>query len=111
MVVARLAVLKAGAAYLPVDPDYPTERIAYMSSDSQPALVLTTIEVAARLPNTAPKLLLDEPQTGDAIAQHPDTAPSAELHPLNPAHLLYTSASPPPPRGLSATHPPVPTLV
>ncbi|WP_281157714.1 AMP-binding protein, partial [Streptomyces sp. HYC2] len=49
MIVAQLAVLKAGGAYLPVDPDYPVERIAYILDDATPALVLSTEETAERL--------------------------------------------------------------
>ena len=44
MVVAVLAVLKAGGAYLPIDPDYPGERIAFMLQDAEPVCVLTTVE-------------------------------------------------------------------
>ncbi|MBA3280044.1 MAG: AMP-binding protein, partial [Geodermatophilaceae bacterium] len=76
MVVALLAVLKSGAAYLPVDPMYPAERIAFMLDDARPAMVLTTTEVAASLPDTAPQLLLDEPKAIEAIGQHVDTAPA-----------------------------------
>jgi amino acid adenylation domain-containing protein len=111
MVVALLAVLKAGAAYLPVDPDYPTERIAYMLNDSHPALILTITGVAARLPNTAPKLLLDEPETGEAIAQHTDAAPAVALHPLNPAYLIYTSGSTGRPKGVMVSHTGVASLL
>ena len=46
MVVSLLAILKAGAAYLPLDPDYPAERLAYMLRDAQPACVLTTAQIA-----------------------------------------------------------------
>ena len=50
MVVGLLAILKAGAAYLPLDPDHPAERLAYMLQDAQPACVLTTAQIAQRLP-------------------------------------------------------------
>ncbi|NEE20528.1 AMP-binding protein, partial [Streptomyces sp. SID7499] len=49
MVVAQLAVLKAGGAYLPVDPDYPVERIAFILGDASPALVISTGTIAERL--------------------------------------------------------------
>ncbi len=50
LITALLAVVKAGAAYLPVDPGYPPERIAFMLDDARPACVITSAEVAARLP-------------------------------------------------------------
>jgi amino acid adenylation domain-containing protein/non-ribosomal peptide synthase protein (TIGR01720 family) len=111
MVVALLGVLKAGAVYLPVDPYYPTDRIAHMLSDSQPALVLTVTGVAARLPDSAPKLLLDEPEVAELIAQHPDTEPAVALHPLNPAYLIYTSGSTGRPKGVMVPHAGVASLL
>ena len=53
MIVALLGVLKAGGAYLPIDPDYPRERIAYMIADAAPALVLTQEHLRERLPETS----------------------------------------------------------
>src|SRR6516225_3360320 len=47
MVTGLLAILKTGAAYLPLDPDYPTERLAYMLQDAQPACVITTTKLSA----------------------------------------------------------------
>ncbi len=58
-----LAVAKVGAAYLPVDPDYPAERIAFMLDDSRPALAVTVRELAERLPAGIPRLVLDEEGT------------------------------------------------
>ncbi|HEY6423717.1 MAG TPA: amino acid adenylation domain-containing protein, partial [Pseudonocardiaceae bacterium] len=104
MVVALLAVLKAGAAYLPVDPEYPAPRIAFMLDDARPAMVLTTTEVAAVLLGNAPQLLLDEPKTIEAIGRHVDTAPAIGVHLLNPAYLIYTSGSTGRPKGVVVSH-------
>ena len=71
MVVTLLAILKAGAAYLPLDPEYPAERLAYMLQDAQPACVLTSARIAQRLPESVAQLLLDHPDTVRALAQQP----------------------------------------
>ena len=96
MIISVLAILKAGAAYLPLDPDYPQERLAYMLGDARPACVLTTARIAERLPESVAQLLLDHPDTASALAQSRETNPSdAErtrpLTPRNPAYVIYTS--------------------
>lgn len=55
LVVALLAVVKSGAAYVPVDPSYPADRTAYMLADSGPELLLSTTEAAAGLPASRPR--------------------------------------------------------
>src|SRR5204863_1285903 len=57
MVVGVLATLKAGAAYLPLDPEYPAERLRFMLSDSSCAVVLTTADVADRLPDSPARIV------------------------------------------------------
>ncbi|MFJ9695062.1 amino acid adenylation domain-containing protein [Kitasatospora sp. NPDC101183] len=99
-VVALLAVLKAGAAYLPVDPTYPAERIDYLLRDAGPALVLTVGGVD--LPDTGlPALLLDEP---GLAADRPDTDPQVPLRPEHPAYAIYTSGSTGRPKGVVVQH-------
>ncbi|MGH3889310.1 MAG: AMP-binding protein, partial [Pseudonocardiaceae bacterium] len=71
MVVAVMAVWQAGAAYLPIDPAYPAERIGFMLSDTRPVLMVTTTEVGNRLPEVGPavpRLRLDDPQIVAALA-------------------------------------------
>ncbi|MBV9730406.1 MAG: AMP-binding protein, partial [Pseudonocardiales bacterium] len=65
LIVAILAVLKAGAAYLPLDPDYPPTRLAFMLRDAHPTLLLTTTHTSACLPpdTTTPHLVIDDPDT------------------------------------------------
>ncbi|MFI8462025.1 amino acid adenylation domain-containing protein, partial [Kitasatospora sp. NPDC085464] len=110
MVVALLAVLKTGAAYLPVDPDYPAERIAFMLDDTRPTLLLTTGELAAALPDGGtPRLLLDDPALAGELAARPATAPTdAERHgallPAHPAYVIYTSGSTGRPKGVVIEH-------
>ncbi|MFD4863653.1 non-ribosomal peptide synthetase, partial [Streptomyces atratus] len=110
MIVAQLAVAKAGAAYVPVDPEYPAERIAYMLADARPALLLTTMTVGERLPEAdVARLLLDEAATMAALAECPSSRPAdadrvRSLVPANPAYLIYTSGSTGRPKGVAVTH-------
>ena len=106
MVVAVLAVAKAGGAYLPVDPAYPAERIEYMLSDARPALVITTSTVNLPVDRS---LLLDDESTSAAIEAMPDTDPTdrdrlAPLRPSSPAYVIYTSGSTGRPKGVVVTH-------
>jgi amino acid adenylation domain-containing protein len=109
MVVSLLAILKAGAAYLPLDPDYPPERLAHMLQDAQPAYVLTTGKINHRLPDSPPRLFLDEPGTAIALAGSLDTDPTQTertrpLSPQHPAYVIYTSGSTGTPKGVVVTH-------
>ncbi|AHH99514.1 amino acid adenylation domain-containing protein [Kutzneria albida] len=94
MVVALLAVAKAGAAYVPVDPNYPADRIEYMLSDARPALVLTTSGTGIE------GLALDRIELG------PDTSDPVVpgLTPASPAYVIYTSGSTGRPKGVVVSH-------
>jgi non-ribosomal peptide synthetase component F len=73
--VSWLAVSKSGAAFLPVDPTYPAERIAFMLGDAQPDLVITTTAAGSSLPpdpdGTVPRLVLDDPELVAELARRP----------------------------------------
>ncbi|MFG1645701.1 amino acid adenylation domain-containing protein, partial [Amycolatopsis sp. NPDC049252] len=100
IVVAQLAVLKAGAAFLPVDPTYPLERITFMLTDAHPALVLTTDALAPPVPDGVPVLSLDDPA---AFAADPGARPTPP-RPDSPAYVIYTSGSTGRPKGVVVTH-------
>ncbi|MFJ8864535.1 amino acid adenylation domain-containing protein [Streptomyces sp. NPDC102473] len=112
MLVALLAVLKSGAAYLPVDPGYPADRIAFMLEDARPALTLTSSEVASVLPGDAPpgtRILLDALEVRELLRGLPDTAPTdrdrlTPLLPANAAYVIYTSGSTGRPKGVVVPH-------
>src|ERR1700722_12432030 len=77
MVMALLGILKTGAAYLPLDLDYPAERLAFMLADARPACVINARKLTAiALPGGAPTLCLDEPAIVAALAASPDTNPT-----------------------------------
>ena len=120
LVVALLAILKAGAAYLPVDPVYPPERIAYMLADAAPGVVVTTRAVQADLGQpeaSGPALVvLDDPQVIAGLADIDDTDladadRSGVLIPMHPAYVIYTSGSTGQPKGVTVTHHAVDRLV
>ncbi|MFJ2774002.1 non-ribosomal peptide synthase/polyketide synthase [Streptomyces sp. NPDC087300] len=109
LVVSLLAVLKTGAAYLPVDPDYPADRIAYMLDDASPALLLTSADVAERLPETegVPHLVLGDDVPGDRAADGQPAATAARACPRDlrhPAYVIYTSGSTGRPKGTVVSH-------
>ena len=109
LMVGLLAVLKAGAAYLPVDPDYPTDRIAFMVHDADPVLVLGHSTVTAGLPLDTDVLVLDTPRTARTLAAYPaDPVRGDELaRPLRPddaAYVIYTSGSTGRPKGVVVPH-------
>ncbi len=103
MVVALLAVLKAGAAYVPLDPTYPTERLAYMLEDAQPAVVVTEARLAALLPpHDARTVLLD---ADAALLERESTDnPTATAGPEHLAYVIYTSGSTGRPKGVEIPH-------
>ncbi|MGW1931815.1 amino acid adenylation domain-containing protein, partial [Streptomyces sp. NPDC001919] len=102
LMVALLGVLKAGAAYLPLDLDYPADRVAFMLADSGARLVVTTTGAAGRLPAEAglEQLLVDAGEP----AETPADAPAPAAGPDHPAYLIYTSGSTGRPKGVAVTH-------
>ncbi|HEX5740509.1 MAG TPA: amino acid adenylation domain-containing protein, partial [Pilimelia sp.] len=108
--VGALAVLKAGAAYLPVDPEYPPERIALMLDDARPALLLTDSATVPALPGDTPPVFLTDSDTaaGGPAGAVPQPCPAA---PDQAAYLIYTSGSTGRPKGVVVTHQGIPSLV
>jgi amino acid adenylation domain-containing protein len=104
MVVAILGVLKAGGAYLPLDPSHPLERLAFMVRDSGAALVLTQQQLRARLATLAPSdawLSLDA--DWPMVAQLPASAPPRSVTADQLAYVIYTSGSTGLPKGVMVT--------
>ncbi|MDY7092223.1 MAG: amino acid adenylation domain-containing protein [Acidobacteriota bacterium] len=112
LVITLLAVLEAGGAYLPQDPDYPVERLATMLEASGAALVVTTPELESALPVSetprlvlTPELFTAEEGSGDAAG--PDAREPVTLPPGDPdrlAYVIYTSGSTGVPKGVMISH-------
>lgn len=95
-----LGVLKAGACYVPLDADYPAERIAFMLRDTGASLVLAPRDLMARLPVAAPTW----EDLCAAIAGMPTHEPAGVLHPDQLAYVMYTSGSTGRPKGVEVSH-------
>ncbi|XOZ86368.1 non-ribosomal peptide synthase/polyketide synthase [Nocardia testacea] len=104
-VLAEWAVSRSGAAFVPVDPTYPADRIAHMLTDSRTRVGVTVSSVRAELPDTVDWLVLDELDTrrysGDAVTDADRVRP---LTPANTAYVIYTSGSTGLPKGVVVTH-------
>ncbi|MET9443779.1 non-ribosomal peptide synthase/polyketide synthase [Streptomyces sp. NPDC006610] len=106
-VVAILAVLKTGAAYLPVDPNSPAERVAHLLADAAPVTLVTTTGTAALADGTdVPVLLLDDPGVRADLDRRPAGGPGPARRPLpeSPAYAIYTSGSTGRPKGVVIPH-------
>ncbi|WP_329363309.1 amino acid adenylation domain-containing protein [Streptomyces sp. NBC_01483] len=101
-VIALLAVAKSGAAYVPVDPDYPVDRIAYILDDAAPVLLLTNRNLASELAFEGPRLLLlDEARDAEGYA---DTDPARTVSGSDAVYVIYTSGSTGTPKGVVVEH-------
>ncbi|WP_299485541.1 amino acid adenylation domain-containing protein [Acaryochloris sp. IP29b_bin.137] len=98
MIIAMLAVLKAGGAYLPLDPAYPPERLDYMLTDAQVTILLTHSQISLSTPAQRINLDTDWPQ------HQPDTNPTHTVGPDHLAYLIYTSGSTGKPKGVLIPH-------
>ncbi|HEV8701584.1 MAG TPA: amino acid adenylation domain-containing protein [Candidatus Polarisedimenticolia bacterium] len=102
MVVGILGILKAGAAYVPLDAGYPRERIAFMLGDASVACTLTQQDLVANLPIGAPPALCLD--SFDWSAAAPPIQPEAPCRPENLAYVMYTSGSTGRPKGACIEH-------
>ena len=105
MVVSIVAVLKAGAAYLPVDPQYPAERIRYLFEDASPACAVTVDDLADVVPGMVPQIVLNDAEAvaglrAEAASDLSDRDRVAPLLPSHPAYVIYTSGSTGQPKGV-----------
>ncbi|WP_158885984.1 non-ribosomal peptide synthetase [Amycolatopsis anabasis] len=103
LVVALLAVLKAGGGYVPLDPAYPADRLGFMLADSGAPVVLTRSELRDRLPETGAELLCLDAEA-DELARRSPAAPEVSVRPEHLAYVIYTSGSTGKPKGVGVEH-------
>ncbi|HST58816.1 MAG TPA: amino acid adenylation domain-containing protein [Longimicrobium sp.] len=108
--VALLAVLKAGAAYLPLDPSYPADRLRYMLADSGAALVVSHGALPAGVEDADLPRVVDLRADAEVIAASPAVAPAVATDVEHLAYVIYTSGSTGRPKGVSVPHRGVPNL-
>ena len=101
MLIAPLAVMRAGGAWVPLDPAYPADRLAYMAGHAELDLLITESSLAARVPwQTEQTLLIDQPS---ALGDLGDASPwdyGQDAGPSDPAYIIYTSGSTGRPKGV-----------
>ena len=103
MPVVLAAVLKAGAAYVPLDPTHPVERLQHVIADADIACTVTLACFSSLFTGTAaPLLLLDAVQ--QEVAAQPDTLPAVQVRPEDLAYVIYTSGSTGKPKGVQVEH-------
>jgi len=111
LLVAILGILKAGAVYLPLDPGYPHERLAWMLEDSGAPLVLTQESLAPRLPPSQARIVRIDVQWKEISGGRKTPVAGAAASPADPAYVMYTSGSTGRPKGVVVPHRAVVRLV
>ncbi|MET9303698.1 amino acid adenylation domain-containing protein, partial [Micromonospora aurantiaca] len=104
VVVSLLAAFKAGAAYVPVDPRSPAQRVGLVLRDAAVAAVVTSEAFAPLVPATVPSVVLDDPETAGLIAELPETSLGRVVPADAAAYVIYTSGSTGTPKGAVVTH-------
>jgi pristinamycin I synthase-3/4 len=113
-----LGILKAGATYLPMDPEYPSERLNFIIQDAKPTYLITTQAVIQNLPisiKSIPRLCLDDPEDVLKLKSLPNNNPTDRdlIRPVLPqsaAYIIYTSGSTGQPKGVVVSHYGIPNL-
>ena len=99
LITGLLGILKAGAAYLPLDPDYPAARLAHMLNEAAPKVIVSHSSVAGHLPEHTAALL-----NLDTLSNAANTNPAVDVNAENLCYVIFTSGSAGLPKGVMVTH-------
>ncbi|WP_269902633.1 non-ribosomal peptide synthetase [Paracoccus onubensis] len=116
MIAAMMGIMKAGAAFVPLDPDLPAKRLDYIAGDARPRAILTLCGLENRLPRAENLLVLDDPEdfgaeiTAAKASRVTDADRPGRLDPRHPAYVIYTSGSTGQPKGVVVPHSGLPAL-
>ncbi|WP_047245795.1 non-ribosomal peptide synthetase [Maribacter thermophilus] len=102
LVVTLIAIMECGAAYLPLDPNYPSKRLEYMLEDSEAKYLITTKNLSSSLKSNSKTLLLEDIFKG--LSKYPNASPNIKVDNSEVVYLLYTSGSTGKPKGVPVTH-------
>ncbi len=111
LIVALLAILKAGGVYLPLDPNYPTERLEFIVTNAKPTLLLTCVSRLETLSDSQKTVAVCLDRDSSTIARHSTDNPACFTAPDNLAYLVYTSGSTGTPKAVAVPHKAVLRLV
>ncbi|WP_265569111.1 non-ribosomal peptide synthetase [Streptomyces hygroscopicus] len=104
MVVALLAVVKAGGAYLPIDPGLPADRVTYMVETAGADVVVSSLEAAGVVPAGVGRVDVDSDAVDEELAGLSGASPGVEVLPAHPAYVIFTSGSTGRPKGVAVSH-------
>ena len=104
MIIAMLGILKAGAAYVPIEPDFPDERKSFVIEDTNATVIISSIESSAAIPplENVHVLEIDDPFSG--LTTQPVHSPQTGVLPGHLAYVIYTSGSTGNPKGVMVEH-------
>ncbi len=103
MIIGILGVLKSGAAYIPLDPEYPMERLAYIIDDADVDIIITMEDAAEHIPTEGKQLIFLDKDT-EKLSNQSGERPTSDVNSRNLSYIIYTSGSSGKPKGVLIEH-------